>query len=50
MLIKSTYKEEYNIPVIHYAELLSLALGIDPKELALDFHKIRLDKVLNKIA
>jgi len=49
MLIKSTYKEEYNIPVIHYAELLSLALGIDPKELALDFHKIRLDKVLSKI-
>ncbi|MBX5329035.1 MAG: CoB--CoM heterodisulfide reductase iron-sulfur subunit B family protein [Candidatus Bathyarchaeota archaeon] len=49
MLIKSAYKEEYNIPVIHYAELLSLALGIDPKELALDFHKIRLDKVLSKI-
>jgi len=49
MLIKSTYKEEYNIPVIHYAELLSLALGIDPKELALDFHKIRIDNVLNKI-
>lgn len=49
MLIKSTYKEEYNIPVIHYAELLSLALGIDPKELGLDFHKIRLDKVLSKI-
>jgi len=49
MLIKTAYKEEYNIPVIHYTELLSLALGIDPKELALDFHKIRLDKVLNKI-
>ncbi|MEM2118314.1 MAG: CoB--CoM heterodisulfide reductase iron-sulfur subunit B family protein [Candidatus Bathyarchaeia archaeon] len=49
MLIKSAYKEEYNIPVIHYSELLSLALGIDPKELALDFHKIRLDKVLSKI-
>lgn len=49
MLIKSTYHEEYNIPVLHYAELLSLGLGIDPKELALDFHKIRLDNVLNKI-
>ncbi len=50
MLIKSTFKEEYNIPVVHYTELLSLALGIDPKELALDFHKIRLDKLLSKIA
>jgi heterodisulfide reductase subunit B len=49
MLIKSTYHEEYNMPVLHYSELLSLGLGIDPKELALDFHKIRVDKVLNKI-
>jgi len=50
MLIKSTFHEEYNMPVLHYAELLSLGLGIDPKELALDFHKIRLDNVLNKIS
>jgi heterodisulfide reductase subunit B len=49
MLIKSTFHEEYNMPVLHYAELLSLALGIDPKELALEFHKIRVDKVLDKI-
>jgi heterodisulfide reductase subunit B len=49
-LIKSTFKEEYNIPVLHYAELLSLALGIEPKELAFDFHKIKADNVLTKIA
>jgi len=49
MLMKSTYKEEYNMPVIHYAELLSLSLGIDPKELALNFHKVKIDKVLEKI-
>jgi heterodisulfide reductase subunit B len=49
MLIKSTYKEEYNMPIIHYSELLSLSLGIDPKELALDFHKVKVDSVLNKI-
>ncbi|MEM3696702.1 MAG: CoB--CoM heterodisulfide reductase iron-sulfur subunit B family protein [Candidatus Bathyarchaeia archaeon] len=49
MLIKSTYKEEYNMPIIHYSELLSLSLGIDPKELALDFHKVKVDPVLNKI-
>jgi len=50
MLIKSTYQEEYNMPIIHYAELLGLSLGLDPKELALEFHKIRVDKVLYKIA
>ncbi|MCS7114808.1 MAG: CoB--CoM heterodisulfide reductase iron-sulfur subunit B family protein [Nitrososphaerota archaeon] len=49
MLIKTTYKEEYNMPIIHYAELLSLSLGVEPKELALDFHKTKIDKVLEKI-
>lgn len=49
MLIKSTFHEEYNMPILHYAELLSLSLGINPKELAFDFHKVRLDKVLAKI-
>jgi len=49
MLIKSAYKEEYNMPIVHYAELLSLSLGVEPKELALDFHKMKIDKVLEKI-
>ncbi|MEM3725927.1 MAG: CoB--CoM heterodisulfide reductase iron-sulfur subunit B family protein [Candidatus Bathyarchaeia archaeon] len=49
MLIKSSYKEEYNMPIVHYAELLSLSLGVEPKELALDFHKMKIDKVLEKI-
>lgn len=49
MLIKTTYKEEYNIPVIHYAELLSISLGVDPKELALDFHKVKVDPILSKV-
>jgi heterodisulfide reductase subunit B len=49
ILMKSTYKEEYTMPVLHYSELLSLALGIDAKELAPDFHKIRLDNLLSKI-
>jgi heterodisulfide reductase subunit B len=48
-LIKTAFHEEYNIPVLHYSELLSLALGIGPKELAFDQHKIRVDSVLNKI-
>ncbi len=49
ILMKSTYKEEYTMPVLHYSELLSLALGIDANELALNFHKIRLDNLLSKI-
>jgi len=49
VLMKSAFHEEYNMPILHYSELLSLALGIDPKELALQFHKIRVYRVLNKI-
>ena len=49
VLMKSTFHEEYNMPVLHYSELLSLALGIDPEELALQFHKIKVYSVLNKI-
>ena len=49
LMIRSKLKEEHNMPVLHYSELLSLALGIDPEELAPQFHKIKLDRVLNKI-
>jgi heterodisulfide reductase subunit B len=49
ILMKSAYHEEYSMPVLHYTELLCLGLGMDAKELALEFHKIRLDKLLPKI-
>lgn len=47
--VRSKYNETYEMPVLHYSELLSLALGIDPKELALEAHKIKIDKVLSMI-
>ena len=49
MQVKSEFNEIYDMPVLHYSELLALALGIDPEELALKTHKIKVDKVLNKI-
>ena len=49
LMIKSKFQEEYNMPVLHYSELLSLALGIDAKELAPEFHKIKIYRVLNKV-
>jgi len=50
MQVKAKFQETYDMPVLHYSELLALALGIDPKELALQTHKIKTDKILNKIA
>jgi len=47
--IRSKLNETFNMPVLHYSELLSLALGIDPKELALETHKIKADGVVSKI-
>jgi heterodisulfide reductase subunit B len=48
--IRGKLKETYDMPVIHYSELLALALGVDPQDLALETHKIKVDKVLDKIA
>jgi heterodisulfide reductase subunit B len=48
--IKSKFKEVYDMPILHYSELIALALGVDPSELALRSHKVKADKVLRKIA
>lgn len=50
ILMKSKFKEEYNMPILHYTELLCLSQGVNPKELALETHKIGVDKILNKIS
>jgi heterodisulfide reductase subunit B len=48
--VRSKFKEVYDMPILHYSELIALALGVDPSELALRSHKIKADKVLEKIA
>lgn len=50
MQVRSKFNENYDIPVLHYSELLALALGVDPRELALQTHKIKTEKILNKIS
>lgn len=47
--IRAKLKESYDMPVLHYSELLALALGVSPKELALETHKIKTEKVLSKM-
>ncbi len=48
--MKSKFNEVYDMPIIHYSELLALALGVAPEELALRSHKVKTDKVIEKIA
>ncbi|MCL2691200.1 MAG: CoB--CoM heterodisulfide reductase iron-sulfur subunit B family protein [Candidatus Bathyarchaeota archaeon] len=39
--IEKLYNETYNIPILHYPQLLGLAIGIKPEELA--FNDLRVD-------
>jgi heterodisulfide reductase subunit B len=47
--IRRKFNEDYGIPVLHYPELLCLALGVDPKELPFRTHRTRVDSLLEKI-
>lgn len=45
-IIQRFFGEEYNIPVLHYPELLALAMGIDPNDLALTEHRVKLSNLI----
>lgn len=47
--MKSKLKEEFNIPVLHYPQLLGLAMGIPASELGLDLLKVKPKALLEKI-
>lgn len=48
--VKSKFNEIYDIPILHYSELIALALGVNSNELALRSHKVKTDKIIQKIA
>jgi heterodisulfide reductase subunit B len=39
----------YDLPVLHYAELLGLAQGMSPQDLGLDLHGISCEPFLQKV-
>lgn len=49
MEIKTKYKEEYGIPVLHYPQLLGLAMGLGADELGITFLKVKADEMLAKL-
>jgi heterodisulfide reductase subunit B len=49
IIIARKMKREFNIPVIYFSQLLGIAQGLKPEEVGLHFHRIKIDKVLEKI-
>jgi len=49
IMISRKKGKTYNIPVIYIFQLLGLAQGLGPKEVGLHTHRIKADKVLEKI-
>jgi heterodisulfide reductase subunit B len=44
--IKRHYKEEYNLPVLHFAELLRMAMGMKLDDWEIKLHRVPLNPVL----
>jgi len=47
--IERTFSETYGMPVLHYPQLLGLAMGFTPDELALKDLRVDASKLVNKI-
>ncbi len=49
MRIEKAFNEEYGIPVLHYPQLLGLAMGLTPEELSFDELRVKASPLLDQI-
>ena len=45
--IERMFGETFGIPILHYSQLLGLAMGLDPKELAMEELRVNASKILS---
>jgi heterodisulfide reductase subunit B len=43
------FNETYGMPVLHYPQLLGLAMGFTPEELALKELRVNVSKLVSKV-
>ncbi|MGI6546930.1 MAG: CoB--CoM heterodisulfide reductase iron-sulfur subunit B family protein [Bacillota bacterium] len=48
--VNSAYGTSFNIPVVYFTQLLGLALGLSPQQLAMDKAFVSSQKVLNRVS
>jgi len=47
--IERTFNEKFGIPILHYTQLLGLAMGFNPDELALEQLRVDASKILTEV-
>ena len=47
--IERVFAEKYGIPILHYPQLLGLAMGMTPEELAFKEHRVDTSKILKQV-
>jgi heterodisulfide reductase subunit B len=50
ILLGRKLKREFDVPIVYYFQLLGIAQGLDPREVGLHMHKVKVDRVLSTVA
>jgi heterodisulfide reductase subunit B len=50
ILLGRKYKKNFEIPIVYYFQLLAIAQGYEPHDVGLHLHKVKLDKIMEKVA
>ena len=50
ILLGRKYNKNFDIPIVYYFQLLAIAQGFDPRDVGVHLHKVKLDKIMEKVA
>ncbi len=48
--LKESYGEEYNLPILHYPQILGLAMGLDAEVLGLELNRVPAEPILEHLS